>query len=61
MNKCECCGREFKFDMMVEGLKKLAADKEYFSVFNRIISEGYDAIDADVWFQYALFGKVVYC
>jgi hypothetical protein len=40
-------------------LGKMAASN-YKAVAGRIISEDYDAGDADAWFQYAVMGEVVY-
>ncbi len=34
--------------------------KEYKHVFANIISENYDANDADIWFQLAVMGEVIY-
>jgi hypothetical protein len=34
--------------------------RDYPKVFQRILDEQYDAWDADVWFQCAVFGELVY-
>lgn len=43
---------------MIEGLRKLAHD--FPEAFGRIMDESDDAVDADLWLQYALFKEVLY-
>jgi hypothetical protein len=53
---------EFKLDRKVieKGLQLLASSKEYAHHFSDILKEDDDAITADVFLQFCLFGDVVY-
>ncbi len=42
------------------GLDKMAKDKTYAFRFQNIVKDEYDACDADVFLQFAIFGEVLY-
>ena len=52
------CDKPLNLKTLTAGLTQLAAER--LAVFSRFVNENYDADDADMLVQYALFGRVVY-